>query len=414
MRSLKFLLPVLLVSAPVARAEWSLELKQLTSGPSHHFFGYIGHVQNIPWNGNGRFIVALRTSFQDHLPRPEEAAEIVLLDTRRDGAMRVVDHTRAWNPQQGTMLYWNPDAPETQFFFNDRDVKSGKVFCVLFDLAAGTAGKRIREFRFADTPVGNSGVAQKGGWFAAINYGRLARLRPVTGYPGAFDDTAAVKHPAEDGVFKVNSRTGERQLLVSFKQMAELIRPGRPDVEGKPLFINHTLCNRENDRIFFFARGDFDKAGRINQGFVVNADGSGLILQKQHIGGHPEWDLGHRMIGSVGNRQVLYDVDRQEIAGEIGSREIFPSPEGDIALSPDGEWLVNGHRQNSTNYYTFVHRPSGAWVGSGGFPVRGWESGDLRCDPAPCWNRDSREVVFPAIANDGSRQMFSLRLKEKR
>ena len=76
------------------------------------------------------------------------------------------------------MLYWNPEAPETQFFFNDRDPKTNHVFCVLFDVSKG---KRVEEYRFSDTPIGNSGVAQNGGFFLGINYGRLARLRPVTG-----------------------------------------------------------------------------------------------------------------------------------------------------------------------------------------------------------------------------------------
>ena len=30
------------------------------------------------------------------------------------------------------MFYWNPLSPETQFFFNDRDVESGRVFTVLY------------------------------------------------------------------------------------------------------------------------------------------------------------------------------------------------------------------------------------------------------------------------------------------
>lgn len=118
------------------------------------------------------------------------------------------------------------------------------------------------------------------------------------------------------------------------------------------------------------------------------------------------------MIGSVNNRQAIYDTDQQAIVGTLGDAEIFPSAEGDIALSPDGKWLVNGHRRQSTNYYTFFRRADGAWVRSEGFQVRGWESGDLRCDPAPCWNRNSREIAFPAIAKDGTRQMFLLRLKE--
>ena len=402
----------LLLATNCARAELALESRQFTFGPKHHFFGYIGHVQNIPWNGSGRYLLALQTEFQDRMPRATDAAEIVLLDTKSNFAARVVERTRAWNPQQGTMLYWNPDAPETQFFFNDRDAKTGKIFCALFDLAAGAGGKRIREFRFAETPVANAGVAQRGGWFAAINYGRLARLRPVTGYPAAFDWTTGIKHPTDDGVFRIGARTGEKQLLVSFKQLADAIRPLRPDVDEQELFINHTLNNRESDRIFFFARGNFEMTNRINQGFVMHADGSGLTLMKQHIGGHPEWDAGHRMIGSVNKRQAIYDVDMQEVAGTLGNDEVFPQPEGDIALSPDGNWLVNGHRSRGTNYYTFFHRTDGTWARSAGFDVRGWETGELRCDPAPCWNRNDREIVFPAIASDGTRQMFLLRLKE--
>ena len=84
------------------------------------------------------------------------------------------------------MLYWNPKSPKSQFFFNDRDNKTGKVFCVLFDIVKG---KRLKEYRYQNTPIGNSGVAQKGGHFLGINYARMARLRPVTGYKGAHDWT---------------------------------------------------------------------------------------------------------------------------------------------------------------------------------------------------------------------------------
>lgn len=404
-------LAVLLLTPP-AGAELALESRQITFGPQHHFFGYIGHVQNIPWNKSGRYLLALQTDFQDRLPNATDPAQIVLLDTRNDYAPRVLDRTCAWNPQQGTMLCWNPEAPETQFFFNDRDPRSGNIFCVLFDLAAGESGRRVREFRFHPTPVGNSGVAQRGGWFAALNYGRLARLRPVTGYPETYDWTVGARHPADDGVFKIDTHTGEKRLLVSFRQLADAIRPVRPDVDTQELFINHTLNNRDGDLIFFFARGNFERTNRINQGFIIGSDGQGLQMMKQHIGGHPEWDTGHRMIGSVNKRQILYDVDRQEIIGTLGDDRIFPQPEGDIALSPDGEWLVNGHRAGGTNYYTFYRRADGAWIRSTGFNVRGWETGDLRCDPAPCWNRDSREIVFPALAPDGTRQMFRLRLKQ--
>ena len=156
-------------------ADLNLEVEQITFGPKHHFFGYIGQSKTIPWNAGGRYIVALRTGYHDHMPEPDAAADIVLVDTARANKVVRVDQTRAWNFQQGTMFYWNPTSPETQFFFNDRDPDTNRIFTVLFDI---NENKRLREFRFPDAPVGNSGVAQDGSAFLAINYGRMARLRP--------------------------------------------------------------------------------------------------------------------------------------------------------------------------------------------------------------------------------------------
>lgn len=53
----------------------SIRVEQATFGPRfHHFYGYIGHVGNTPWNGSGRHMVTLRTTFDDHMPGPGEAA----------------------------------------------------------------------------------------------------------------------------------------------------------------------------------------------------------------------------------------------------------------------------------------------------------------------------------------------------
>ena len=390
----------------------SLTVSQVTRGPQHHFFGYIGHVGTIPWNGNGQYIAALRTTFQDHMPAADEAAEIVLIDTQDGNRVRVVDRTRAWNPQQGTMLYWNPEKPETQFFFNDRDPVTNKVFCVLFDIAEGN---RVREYRFHDTPVGNSGVAQKGGAFLAINYARLARLRPVTGYPDAYDWTDGVMHPADDGIFRFDVTSGEKVLLVSYQAIAEVLRPDVSDIDHKALFINHTLWNRDGDRIFFFARADFETPGRVDVPFVMNADGTNLRRQPVHFGGHPEWAEGHRMIGRRDDDQVVYDTDTQAFVETWGNPAIFPKPGGDIALSPNGRLFVNGYGSGSDNYYVIYRRSDGAHVRSPGFSMGEWRSGPLRLDPGPCWNRDGTAILVPGLADDSekTRQLFVVQISEK-
>jgi len=90
---------VLLLSActRIFAAELSLEVRPLTRGPKHHFFGYIGHVRTIPWNQSGRYIVALQTDFQDRMPGPDDAAEVVLIDTQTSDAIAVLDRSRGWN-----------------------------------------------------------------------------------------------------------------------------------------------------------------------------------------------------------------------------------------------------------------------------------------------------------------------------
>ena len=394
-----------------SQAQLSYEVRQLTSGPSHHFYGYIGHAGNSPYSADGRYLVALGTTFQDRMPGPQDAAEIVLLDAQKNYAEMKVDETHGWNPQQGAMIYWNPEQPSRQFFFNDRDPKTGKVFTAIYDVVDR---KRVREYRFDTQPVANGGVKQDGGMFAAINYARMARLRPVTGYPGTWDWTGDVLHPSDDGLFVVDVKTGARKLIVTFKQMRDMLAARHPQIDKKPLFLNHTLWNREGDRIFFFVRGDFGAKDRINVPMTVKPDGSELVEQRIFIGGHPEWDFKSRMLGRVEDKLIVYDSLKMEIVDTVGGPEMFRDPEGDTALSRDGRLIVNGATTGATMHYTIVRRADKTFIKTEDFNRTGYEGGDLRIDPAPCWNRAGDRFAFPALAKDGTRQMFEVRIVEKK
>lgn len=389
--------------------EIAYTVQDITHGPASHFYGYIGHVGNTPYAGDDRLLVALRAELQDRLPGTDDPADIVLIDSVNGYAVAPIEQTRAWNPQQGTMLYWNPDRDETQFFFNDRDPETGKVFTVLYDIRRR---ERVREYRFEDHPIGNGGVRQNGGRFAGINYARLARLRPVTGYAGAWDWTEGDPAPDDDGVWVVDIETGEADLIVSYAQMRDALVERHPRAAEVPLFVNHTLWNRDGDRLFFFVRGDFsNRENRVNVPMTVRPDGSELTEQRVFIGGHPEWESGSRMIGAVGDDLVLYDTATQQVVDTIGTPEIFPDPEGDTALSRDGGWIANGWKEDSGMRLALYRRSDGAWVHLGPFDISGYESGDLRIDPAPKWNRAGDRVVFPALAENGTRQLFEVRIQ---
>jgi hypothetical protein len=390
---------------------FDLKIEQLTSGDKHHFFGYIGQCQTIPWNASGRYILGLEVDNIDRLPTPEEFATVLLVDTQNNNEIIKLDKCYAWNPQQGTMFYWNPLNPETQFFFNDRDIKTGKVYTVLYDIEKR---KRIREYKYDDTPIGNGGVAADGSSFLAINYGRLARLRLVTGYPEALDWSKEEIAPENDGIFIVDIKTGKKRILVSYKQLDSELRKQKPELNHTGLFINHTLWNRESDRVYFFARGGWSKIDgikddRVNTPCSIKINGTDLQLHDEFIGGHPEWDEKNVMIGRKGDEQVLYDIEKKKIIGQLGTAEMFPDPEGDISLSPSGDLFVNGYKDGDKNFYCIYRRSDGAYVRSEGID-KGAYSGDIRIDPAPRWNRTNDAILVPGIAKNKTRQMFVIRL----
>ena len=262
----------------------NLKIEQLTSGTKHHFFGYIGQCRTIPWNAGGRYVLGLEVDRIDRLPTPDEAATVFVIDTHQDNKILRLDKTHAWNPQQGTMFYWHPLKAETQFFFNDRDVKTGKVFVVLYDLEKK---KRVREYKYDDSPIGNGGVAADGSVFLGLNYGRLARLRLVTGYPEALDWSKDEPAPKNDGMFIVDIKTGQRRLLVSYRQLNEALKQRNPKTQHSGLFINHTLLNRKSDRVYFFVRGGWSgkKGDKINMPCSIHTDGSGLTLHDNILAG---------------------------------------------------------------------------------------------------------------------------------
>jgi hypothetical protein len=377
------------------------EVQQITCGPKHHLFGYIGQSLTIPWNQGDRYILALRTDFYLRMPEPGESAEVVMIDTKNEHEVIPLDRTFAWNLQQGTMFYWNPNQPETQFFFNDLDPETGLVFTVLYDIKKR---KRIREYRYDNESVANGGVAPGGRYFAGINYGKISHSREVIRYAGATDWTLGGEaNPEADGLFKIDISTGEKELLASYKELAELL--DIPD--DYPVYVHHTLWNRNSDRIVFVVRGK-GEGMYPNAACVVHSDGTGLSRIKK--GGHPEWVDGNILSFSGEGGVELYDVDSKMVIGTIGEPGTFPSPNGDRAYSPDGKWYVGSHMEPEVRRaYTFYRMEDGAYFVSPGIPTREG-GGTTRIDGAPRWNRAGNAILVPGLDEDGTRQLFIIRI----
>jgi len=406
--------------SPVATGPVSISVEQITRGPQSHNFGYIGHAVTIPWNATGRYIVSLRIGFHDRMPKPGETADVVLIDTQDGNSVTVVDRTHAWNLQQGTMLYWNPSAADRQFLFNDLDPATGAVFTVLYDIQEK---RRLHEFRFTAPAIGNGGVDPNGRFFAGINYGKITASREVIAYAGAKDDLAAgatnpasPANPENDGLFLVEpALNGKRKLILSYAKLAEFlfadekVRGDLGDPQKYPLYVHHTLWNRTGEWIMFVVRGRQDM--RPNIGCVVRSDGTGL--RRITYVGHPEWGIGSLLIlpNKAEKRFDLYDVATEQYAGKLGDEGTFPDPIDDNALSPDGRWFVGSRRTKSIECVYTLHRLSdGLTVESPPIKTKAG-GGVVRVDPAPRWNRTSDALLVPGLTDDGTLQLFVIKMK---
>src|SRR5262249_20309185 len=109
---------------------------------------------------------------------------------------------------------------------------------------------------------------------------------------------------------------------------------------------------------------------------------------------------------------ALYDTDRLAFVEDIGEPARLGDANGDKALAPGLDWLVNGFREQGLNIYSLFRRSDRIYLRSGGFDQNGWLTGPLPVDPAPCWNRDGAQILFPSIAPDAARtrQLFLMRL----
>ena len=123
------------------------------------------------------------------------------------------------------------------------------------------------------------------------------------------------------------------------------------------------------------------------------------------------------LIGANNGRQVIYDVIQQEILPDrtLGDTNVFPKPEGDVSLSPDGNWFVNGYasEDRETIRYVVMRLSDGASVRSDSFDRGPYTKGDLRTDPAPRWNRASDAILVPGWTDEGTRQLFVLEIDQQ-
>jgi len=383
--------------APAERGP-SYTVRCLTRGPNHHFFGYYGI---CPWNASARQIVCLESPFQDHMPSREEPAAIGLVDVET-GKFSQVATTHAWNFQQGAMLHWNPLHPDTEIIYNNRT--GDEIVSVILDLKTG--GKRR-------LPRAVNAISHSGKYALSLTYGRLGRLRKVVGYSGIEDPNPNTPHPDNDGVFLLDLTTGQSRLVVSIRQVYEMLKERHPELENAHMWFNHVVFNRSDTRFFFLARTRKPSGGLETGMFTVNVDGSDLreVIPYGKSVSHFDWRNDREIIATFnllgrGRTHVLF-TDGKANYQHLGNGCL--DFDGHCTFSPDQQWLATDRRSSGAFARSLVlydmQRGECTTLAKIDMKEKRFVSGDLRCDFHPRWSRTGDAICFDAIEPAGTRQL---------
>jgi hypothetical protein len=376
------------------------EVKQVTQGPKHHFFGYYGI---SPWDVTGRYLVCLESEFGDRLVEADDVAGICLVDLET-GETRRIAETRAWNFQQGALVHWLGTAPDREIIYNDR--VDGALAAVVLDVKSGAR-------RVLPRPL--AAVSNDGRLAASISYARLRTTRPGYGYAGGVDPFAEEPHPAEDGLFIMDTQSGETKLIVSIRQAFEA-EPVPEGLEDKTMWFNHVLFSRDDSRIMFLARVPKETGGRETAVFTVNPDGTDLRCELPYAwgGSHYDWLDGRRLM--VTTRYQAQTPWRHVVwtDGEGGYTPLATEVltwDGHGHFSPDGEWMVTDNYRDRGGYRSLflLHMESGDFARLGRFREPQQYSGEWRCDLHPRWRQDGRALCIDST-HDGTRQVYIVEL----
>lgn len=411
----------------------------VTQGPKHHFFGYY---DKCPWDGSGRYLLSLETSFIDRPPAADDVATVGVIDLQNGNRFRPLAQTRAWNWQQGAMLHWLP-VPHTTGAVAEKNRRPSTPYIIHNDrLEPGEEPKRpsrrgwdgnpadtdkarfvavVREAATGDVvrtlPLPVYALSRDGKAAVTLNFSRLQKERPGYGYAGVPDPWEGVDAPENDGIYWMDVETGEHKLVISLAQVAAL--EPKLSFAGAVHRFNHLQFSPDDGRFIFLHRWrEKSQMGHLTRLMTAKPDGGDIAIVASHdFVSHFDWRDSEHVLAwaryqGIGDRYFVYrDGMTDEIAEIIGDGTF--TKDGHCNYSPDGRWLLTDEYPRPEPYRPLIlwHLAEKQRVDIGKFYSPPELDGEIRCDLHPRWSRDGTKICFDS-AHEGQRQVYVMDVSE--
>ena len=269
----------------------TFDIQRITNGPKHHLFGFHDLLQT---NAKGDMALSLEV---DNISRPPLPGDSCLSGVvpSRGGEFMPVHETHTWNYPQGSRQQWMGDSD--LFICNDRD-DSGMLFAWINDARARKSIDKIEFPVHCLSPDGRYGY-----WF---DYNRVYACLGY-GYPpnGLCAKVWLSDISVDDGIWKGDIKTGDKDLLVS---IAEVAACGEKRIvrTGYPHYLTHLLLNPKGDRIAFLHRYSLVDGGETTRLMTIGSDGKGLRCLAKGFLSHFTWISDDELFIWGANQPQLY------------------------------------------------------------------------------------------------------------
>ena len=358
-------------------------VRTITRGSKFHWFGSYDKFQFDPTE---RYVLSMETDFEHRSPQPDDVIKIGMVDLEDGDRWIELAKTRAWCWQQGCMLQWRPGS-DSEILFNDRD--GDRYVCRVLDTKTGKQ-------RILPRPIHH--VSPDGRWALCTDPGRVATMRRGYGYVGAPVPDASQFAPPNSGLWKMDLQTGQCELIVTLKQIADIPYPGRDPSKHRHYF-NHIQWSPDGKRFLFLNRG----TGVVTRMFTAAADGGEIRLVNLNSS-HYTWRDPKSILVWVGSYNLVPDD------GSLRSEVAWRAPNGHQSYVPGTnlQWVVTDTypmAPNRSQHIYLHHLPTKRFVPLGHFHSPPKYSGEWRCDTHPRISRSGRFVCFDSSYRANGRQL---------
>lgn len=296
------------------------------------------------------------------------------------------------------MLQWRPGSAD-EVVWNDR--RGSAFVCHILDVFTGEK-RTVPHPVYALNPDGVTALS--------LDFLRVNEMRPGYGYAGGADPNRDVAAPEDSGIFRVDLRSGERQLLISLGALARVPWP-RGSLDGAKHYVNVLLPSPDGSRFAFLHR--WRKKGRRGVGtrlFTARPDGTDIRVVDDY--GHtshfiwrdPRHILAWSHHPSHGSAYYIYDVFSRETEA-VGKGVLTRN--GHCTYLPGAEWVLTDTYPDWQRHQhpMLYHVPTGERVFLGHFLSPVGYSGSWRCDTHPRSSPDGRWVAVDSPHGGSGRQL---------